>query len=73
MQLGALGGLGGGGCGVNMGLWECSMVCIGKNIADCPKNCEFLAVKCALCTNTPMLMLFGLYSLDFWWVAGLGG
>ena len=30
-------------------LWGCSMVCIGKNIASCSKNPQFLPVMCALC------------------------
>ena len=30
-------------------LWGCSMVCIGKNIANCSKNPQFLPVMCALC------------------------
>ena len=37
-------------------LWGCSMVCIGKNIANCSKNPQFLLVMCALralCTHAP--------------------
>ena len=37
-------------------LWGCSMVCIGKNIANCSKNPQFLPVMCtlcALCTHAP--------------------
>ena len=30
-------------------LWGCSMVCIGKNIANCSKKPQFLPVMCALC------------------------
>ena len=30
-------------------LWGCSMVCIGKNVANCSKNPQFLPVMCALC------------------------
>ena len=29
--------------------WYGSMVCIGKNIANCSKNPQFLPVMCALC------------------------
>ena len=32
-------------------LWGCSMVCIGKNIANCSKNPQFLPVMCALCPH----------------------
>ena len=32
-------------------LWECSVVCIGKNIANCSKTPQFLPVMCALCTR----------------------
>ena len=32
-------------------LWGCSMVCIGKNIANCSKNPQFLPVMCALCEH----------------------
>ena len=32
-------------------LWGCSMVCIGKNIANCSKNPQFLPVMCALCLH----------------------
>ena len=31
-------------------LWGCSMVCIGKDSANCSKKCQFLPVMCALCT-----------------------
>ena len=34
-------------------LWGYSMVCIGKNIAICPQNPQFLGVKRVLCTNAP--------------------
>ena len=40
------------GCGETMGclaLWVCTMVCTGKNIANCPELPQFLPVKCALC------------------------
>ena len=30
-------------------LWGCSKVCIGKNIANCSKNPQFLPAVCALC------------------------
>ena len=29
-------------------LWGCSMVCIGKNIANCSKNPQFLPFMCAM-------------------------
>ena len=32
-------------------LWGCSMVCTGKNIANCSKTPQFLPVMCALCTR----------------------
>ena len=32
-------------------LWGCSMVCIGKNIANYSKNPQFLPVICAPCTR----------------------
>ena len=32
-------------------LWGCSMVCTGKNVANCSKNPQFLPVMCALCTR----------------------
>ena len=35
-------------------LWGCSMVCIGKNIANCSKNPQFFPVMCALCTHAPL-------------------
>ena len=31
-------------------LWGCTIVCIGKNIANCGKSPQFLPVVCALCT-----------------------
>ena len=31
-----------------MGLGGCSIVCIGKNIANCPKKPQFLPLKCVL-------------------------
>ena len=37
------------GLGWNMGLWGHSMVCICKDIANCPKKPQFLPVNCALC------------------------
>ena len=36
-----------------MGLWVCSVVFPGKNIANCPKISQCLRVKCALCTTAP--------------------
>ena len=38
--------------------WGCSMVCIGKNIANCSKKPQFLPVMCtlcALCTRAPVV------------------
>ena len=32
-------------------LWGCSMVCIGKNVANCSKKPQFLPVMCALCAR----------------------
>ena len=32
-------------------LWGCSMVCIGKNIANCSKTPQFLPVMCTLCAR----------------------
>ena len=47
-------------------LWGCSMVCIGKNIANCSKNPQFLPVMCALCPRCahmpPLNMISFLYN-----------
>ena len=57
-----LGWLGGWGLGLwGLGLWGCSMIFIGKNIANSPKISQFLLAKCALCTNAPLVLLAGWY------------
>ena len=46
-------------------LWGCSMVCIGKNIANCSKNPQFLPVMCTLCpccAHTPPRWVATFYS-----------
>ena len=53
-------------------LWGCSMVCIGKNIAHCSKNPQFVPVMCVLCprcAHTPPKHEVGvepLFCLVFW-------
>ena len=36
--------------------WGCSMGCIGKNIASCSKNPQFLPVTCAMCARCACCM-----------------
>ena len=46
-------------------LWGCSMVCIGKNIANCSKKPQFLPVMCALCTPPPPSKRWGKGTVTF--------
>ena len=43
-------------------LWGCSMVCIGRNIAVCSTNPQFLPVMCALCRNARKSAIFVLWT-----------